>query len=168
MAKKFEKVMPGVVLVGRSAANPGVVYFRKIVNGKRIIKKSSIQGALAMDERGRATRALKAEAANWAASLMNAAYIEKREGAKIMTFADLLEQYDKAAALERIKSGRPSAGSAHTAIRGVKRFMLSAGLKMSDKCSKVTPDMMDITITSIIRSGLSKWYSEMVYRSLKQ
>ena len=59
MARKFEKVMPGVVLVGRTAENPGIVYFRKMVNGKREIRKSTLQGTLAIDDRGRATKALK-------------------------------------------------------------------------------------------------------------
>ena len=156
MAKKFEKIMPGVVLVGRTAANPGIVYFRKMVNGKRKIKKSSVQGALALDERGRATKALKAEAANWAASLMNEAYIEKREGALEMTFEDLIEQYEKAASLERIKSGRPSQSSAQNAVKGVRLFLLNAGLKLENKCSKATSDVFDIAITSMIKNGKSK------------
>ena len=156
MSKKFEKIMPGVVLVGRTAVNPGIVYFRKMVNGKRKIKKSSVQGALALDERGRATKTLKAEAANWAASLMNEAYVEKREGAHEMTFADLIDQYEKAASLERIKSGRPSQRSVKNAIGGVKLFMLNSGLKMQDRCSRATADVLDITITSMIKDGKAK------------
>lgn len=156
MAKKFEKIMPGVVLVGRSATNPGIVYFRKMVNGKRVIKKSSVQGVLAIDDRGRPTRALKSEVARWAAGMMSEAYIERREGNREMTFADLIEQYPKAAALERIKNGRPSEATVHHVCLDAERFMKLAGLKMSDKCSKLTTDIFDITIATAIKDGKSK------------
>lgn len=156
MAKKFEKIMPGVVLVGRSATNPGIVYFRKMVNGKRVIKKASVQGILALDDRGRPTRALKSEVARWAAGMMSEAYIERREGNREMTFGDLIEQYQKAAALERIKSGKPGEVTVHHVCMSAERFLKKAGLQMDDRCSKLTADVFDITIATTIGSGSSK------------
>lgn len=148
--------MPGVLLLGRTVTNPGVVYFRKMVNGKRVIKKSSVQGALALDERGRPTRALKMEAANWAASMMNKTYLERREGEAEMRFADLVNQYPKAAALERVKSGKPSERSVENTLKGINQFLKVAGLTLEDKCSKLTTDLFDIAITMMIKNGRSK------------
>lgn len=156
MAKKFERIMPGVYLVGRTDSNPGIVYFRKMFNGKRVIRKASVQGALALDVKGRPTRQLKAEAANWAASGMNKAFMEKRQGLPEMTFEKLLEEYKKAAELERIKSGKPTRETVRTACVGVGRIVGEAGLKMSDRCSKMTADMIDVTIAMMVKKGLKK------------
>ena len=156
MAEKFEMIMPGVYLRGKSDRNPGTVYFRKMFNGKRIAQRASVQGALAIDVKGRPTKLLKAEAANWAASQMNKAYIEKREGAREMTFRVLLEEYPKAAQLERVKSGKPSAKSVENTVKGIAQFLKVAGLSLDDKCSKLTTDLFDITITQLISTGRSK------------
>lgn len=156
MAKKFERIMPGVYLVGKTERNPGIVYFRRMFNGKRKIKKASLQGALAIDVRGRATKALRQEAASWTASGMNKAYIERREGLKEMTFRDLIEEYPKAATLERVKSGKPSEKTVENTLKGVAQFMEAAGLKKEDRCSKLTTDMFDITITELIKGGRTK------------
>ena len=156
MARKFEKVMPGVVLVGRTAENPGIVYFRKMVNGKREIRKSTLQGTLAIDDRGRATKALKTEFANWRASVMSRKYFEKRMGDTEMKFADLIEYYPKAAAMERVKSGKPSERSVENTVKGMAQFLKAAGLTSEHMCSKLTTDMIDIAITSMIQSGKSK------------
>lgn len=156
MAKRFELIMPGVYLVGRSERNPGIVYFRRMFNGKRVIRKASLQGALATDMRGRPTKALKQEAANWTASLMNKAYMEKREGLKEMTFEELLKVYPKIAELERVKSGKPSMKTVTNTLKGVVQFVKAAGLKMQDRCSRMTTDMIDITITMLIKEGKTK------------
>ena len=156
MAKKFERIMPGVYLVGKTDRNPGIVYFRRMFNGKRVIRKASLQGALATDLRGRPTRALKQEAANWTASLSNKAFIEKREGLKAMTFADLFEQYPRAAELERVKSGKPSERTVENTMKGMTQFMAAARLKMEDACAKLTTDLFDITITELIKDGKTK------------
>lgn len=156
MAKKFELIMPGVYLVGRSERNPGIVYFRRMFNGRRVIRKASLQGALATDLRGRPTKALKQEAANWTASLMNKAYIEKREGLREMTFEDLAREYPKAAALERVKSGKPSERTVENTLKGMAKFIEAAGMSMQDRCAKMTTDMFDITITMLIKEGKTK------------
>ena len=156
MAKKFESIMPGVYLVGRSERNPGIVYFRRMFNGKRKIQKATLQGALALDLKGRPTKALKKEAANWTASLANKAYIEKREGLHEMTFADLMREYPKAAELERVKSGKPSETTVTNTLKAVTQFMAAAGLKSEEKCSKLTTDLFDVTITLLIKNGRTK------------
>ena len=156
MAKKFEAVMPGVYLVGRSERNPGIVYFRRMFNGKRIIKKATVQGAMALDAKGRPTKALKQEAANWSASRINQAYIEKREGLKEMTFADLMKEYPKAAELERVKSGKPSETTVTNTLKAVTQFICAAGLAETDRCSKLTTDLFDVTITKLIKNGRAR------------
>ena len=156
MAKKFERIMPGVYLVGKSESNPGIVYFRRMFNGKRIIRKATLQGAMATDVRGRPTKALKQEAANWTASLMNKTYMEKREGLKEMKFADLIREYKKAAELERVKSGKPAENTVDNNTRGLRRLIKEAGLSEEDKCSKMNVDLIDITITKLIQKGLEK------------
>lgn len=156
MAKKFERIMPGVYLVGKTDRNPGVIYFRRMFNGKRIIKKSSLQGALAVDVRGRPTKALKQEAASWTASGTNKAYLERREGLKEMSFKDLFEQYPMAAKLERVKSGKPSERTVENTLKGMAKFIEAAGLKMEDSVAKLTTDLFDITITKLIQDGKTK------------
>ena len=156
MAKKFEAVMPGVYLVGRTDRNPGIIYFRRMFNGRRVIKKATVQGALALDAKGRPTKALKSEAANWSMSKINQAYMEKREGLKEMTFADLMREYPKAAELERVKSGKPSEKTVENILKAVTQFMAAAGLKDGDKCTKLTTDLFDVTITLLIKNGRAK------------
>ena len=148
--------MPGVYLVGRNERNPGVVYFRKMVNGKRVIRKATVQGAMALDAKGRPTKTLKQEAANWSASRINQAYIEKREGLHEMTFADLKREYEKAAALERVKCGKPSQTTVRNTLAGITQFMNAAALSETDRCSKLSTDIFDVTITKLIRDGLAK------------
>lgn len=156
MAKKFEAIMPGVYLVGRNERNPGIVYFRRMFNGRRIIKKATVQGALALDAKGRPTKALKQEAANWSASRINQAYIEKREGLREMTFADMMREYPKAAELERVKSGKPSETTVQNTLKAVTQFLAAADLNETDRCSKLTTDLFDVTITQLIRNGRAK------------
>lgn len=153
MAKKFLKVASGVYLVGKTDTKPGVVYFRKMVAGQRKIKRATLQGCLAIDNRGRPTKALKAEAANWAAAQMNEEAALSSGAGRAMTIGEWFAQYEIAARLERGRSGKPAEITMRMTMRAARNFIANAGLTDSDPVTALTLELIDVTVTRLISSG---------------
>lgn len=153
MAKKFVAVCRGVYLVGKTTSSNGIVYFRKMVDGKRTIKRATLQGALAIDARGRPTKALKAEAANWSAMLLTGMSAESQKASRTMTIGEWLNQYELAAQYERMRSGRPSESTVKNVTKGVRKITEALGLQQDDKVDELTADKIDMGIMCLIKTG---------------
>lgn len=153
MAKKFVAIVPGVYLVGKTQTNPGVVYFRKMVNGRRTIRRATLQGALAIDSRGRATKALKAEAANWSAAMLCGLSMDAPNGGKQMTVGEWMRQYQLAASLERKRSGRPKAATVQNVLNGARQVLKAAGIADDSMVTEIDQTSIDVAVTHLISRG---------------
>lgn len=130
----------------------GSIFFRQMVDGERKMRKSVLQGAQALDARGRPTKELKREYQNWALARQNVvkAQAEKRRG-RVPTCRELLALYEKAAYAERAKNG----GTPHE--RTIANTMKHWGYAV-EGCKVGWED----PYTDVTTDKLEEWFVEMV------
>lgn len=100
MAKREQKKLAkGIYLCD------GSVFFRQMVDGERKMRKAVLQGAQALDARGRPTKELKREYQNWALARQNDAHEAELRKGRVPTCRELKALYEKAAYAEQAKNG---------------------------------------------------------------
>ena len=100
MAKREQKKLAkGIYLCD------GSVFFRQMVDGERKMRKAVLQGAQALDARGRPTKELKREYQNWALARQNDAHEAELRKGRVPTCRELKDLYEKAAYAEQAKNG---------------------------------------------------------------
>ncbi len=164
MDRDFKKLDKGIYLVGKT------VFFRQMVEGKRVMEKSPVQGLLALDQRGNPTRELKKVYANWALSRINEKWEMENSDARVPTFKELIEAYEKAAQEERIKNdGRPTERTVENARKAFVQLMAGCGLGMSDKITKMDADALERYFVKAVKDGMkrvSAWSYVMSAKSM--
>ncbi|MBR4259392.1 MAG: hypothetical protein IKQ17_10200 [Kiritimatiellae bacterium] len=100
MAKREQKKLAkGIYLCD------GSIFFRQMVDGERKMRKAVLQGAQALDARGRPTKELKREYQNWALARQNDAHEAELRKGRVPTCRELKKLYEKAAYAEQAKNG---------------------------------------------------------------
>lgn len=146
MAKRVQKKLAkGIYLCD------GSVFFRQMVDGERKMRKAVLQGAQALDARGRPTKELKREYQNWALARQNDAHAAELRGGRVPTCRELLDLYEKAAYAERAKNG----GTPHE--RTIANTMKHWGYAV-EGCGVGWDD----PYTAVTTDKLEEWFVEMV------
>lgn len=146
MAKRVQKKLAkGIYLCD------GSVFFRQMVDGERKMRKAVLQGAQALDARGRPTKELKREYQNWALARQNDAHAAELRGGRVPTCRELLDLYEKAAYAERAKNG----GTPHE--RTIANTMKHWGYAV-EGCKVGWED----PYTAVTTDKLEEWFVEMV------
>lgn len=146
MAKRVQKKLAkGIYLCD------GSVFFRLMVEGERKMRKAVLQGAQALDARGRPTKELKREYQNWALARQNDAHAAELRGGRVPTCRELLDLYEKAAYAERAKNG----GTPHE--RTIANTMKHWGYAV-EGCGVGWDD----PYTAVTTDKLEEWFVEMV------
>ena len=148
---EWRKLCDNAYVVGKKK----IVYFRGMVRGKRIIKRATLQGALAIDARGRATKELKQAATAWMLGRYNEEILgEKDTQLKTPTMRELAKAYLEASRDERIKNGRPCQRTTENVLKNFAQLIEGCGLEWSDKITALTTEKIDMFIISKIKEGL--------------
>jgi hypothetical protein len=115
------------------------------------MRKAVLQGAQALDARGRPTKELKREYQNWALARQNDAHAAELRGGRVPTCRELLDLYEKAAYAERAKNG----GTPHE--RTIANTMKHWGYAV-EGCGVGWDD----PYTAVTTDKLEEWFVEMV------
>ena len=148
MAREWKKIEKGIYVVGDN------VFFRMMVDGKREMEKAPMQGALALDSRGRPTKDLRKAFLNWKMKLVNREYVAAGKGAVVPTFGDILRVYEDAADRQRVKTGKPGVFSEYTVKKNFRRVYVECGFSDADRSDKLTEQVIDDYVYRMIKEGL--------------
>ena len=147
MAREWKKIEKGIYVVGDN------VFFRMMVDGKREMAKAPMQGALALDSRGRPTKDLKKAFLNWKMTLVNRDYVSSKSSS-VPTFGDILRVYEDAADRQRVKTGKPGEFTEYTVKNNFRRVFAGCGLSDDDRSDKLTEQVIDDYVYRMIKGGL--------------
>ena len=148
MERKYSKLAKGIYMIGNN------VFFRQMVEGKRVLEKAPIQGLLAVDQRGNPTKELKRIYQNWALKRINEKWELEHSDVRVPTFKDLIEAYQKAASEEQIKNdGRPTDRTISNTKKAFTSCIEGCGLNMSDKITKMDCDTLERYFITAVKSG---------------
>ncbi len=132
----------------------GSVMFRKMIDGKRIMRKAGIQGVLALDSRGRPTKQLMKEYNNWVSSRINDPFMQETKRDKVPTFGELMDLYRNAAEEEQIKSdGRPTDRTISNALKHFKYTVEGCGFKWDEKYDRMTVEALEDFYVKLRKEG---------------
>lgn len=136
----------------------GRVYACKWHNGKNLKKATPMQGALAINEKGEATKALREWVKTWSEQIENKDYVDSiARKTSVPTFEEVYKKYREIAEIEFQVSGRPRETSVKTSISAMRRIVRDCGLKDSDRVDMLTGRMVekrvyDVVATKTIRA----------------
>ena len=154
MARVQKKLAKGIYLCD------GRVFFRVMVDGERQMRKANLQGAQALDARGRPTKELKREYANWVLSRQNEA-TEGLDRKKIPTCRQLKELYEVAAAQEQLKNGgTPQERTISNALKHFRYAVEGCGIEWDRPYTDLRPDVLEEYFVRLIGQGkerVSAW-----------
>ncbi len=151
MKRSFKQLEKGIYLIGKN------VFFRQMLEGKRVMEKAPMQGALALDERGRPTKELKRAYQNWSFGRVNERWEMEHMEQRVPTFEELVEAYVKAATEERIKNeGKPTERTVANARTSFARLLESCGLKSTDKITKLDTQMLERYFVQAVKDGMKR------------
>lgn len=155
MAEKRDwvKLAKGIYRVGRK------VYFRQMIAGQRITRLAELQGAEALDDHGRATRALKREYNNWVIGNEMEEVQEQhaKKAGRIPTCEELIEMYIAEAQAEQVKNGgTPSDRTIKTVSQNFRRLVEESEQNINKPYTVVTTRMLENYFVTKIKEGLER------------
>lgn len=154
MARTQKKLAKGIYLCD------GSVFFRVMVDGNRQMKKSVLQGAQALDGRGRPTKELKREYANWVLSRQNDASEGMGKG-KVPSCEELMNLYEVAARKEQVKNGgTPHDRTIQNALKHFKYAVDGCRIAWSRPYTDLTADELEGYFVRLLEDGkerVSAW-----------
>ena len=154
MARVQKKLSKGIYLCD------GSVFFRVMVDGERRMRKAVLQGAQALDGRGRPTRELKREYANWVLSRQNDA-VEGVARGRVPSCEELMDLYEVAARQEQVKNGgTPHDRTIQNTLKHWRYAVEGCGVAWSKPYTEVTADRLEEWFVRLVESGkerVSAW-----------